>query len=402
MERSSSSATSPVNGTLVWVTTVTALGFLAVLTPPVMFPAIAADLEIDPGLVSQFGAVTFFAAMLASIVGGQLTRGLGPLRLFQLCMGALALGLALFASGSLPLLCLGAILLGLGYGPVNPLTAALLFARTPEGSRSLFFSIKQSGVALGGAVAGFLVPPLVLLYGWRATLLIFAALLLCTGFAGPRRPSGPETGRSPGSAGQGHKGLAGFLNLLRDPVLRKLALLAFTFNALQTGAATVLVTHLMERVGVGLLEAGLVLGVSQGAGLVGRILWGLVADRTGRARLVLAGLGLVMAAAALAVAPVGPHWPEALLIVIGLVLGITSSGWNGIFLSQVASRAGAGQVASATGACAAFAFAGGMVGPLIYSAAHGLTGGYAMGFAATALLTTATALVLLVPDRQWR
>jgi MFS family permease len=66
----------------------------------------------------------------------------------------------------------GAFIMGLGYGPVTPASSHLLARNAPLGIMALVFSIKQTGVPLGGAMAGAIVPHLVIFCGWRRTALL--------------------------------------------------------------------------------------------------------------------------------------------------------------------------------------------------------------------------------------
>src|ERR1700722_10900816 len=97
------------------------------------------------------------------------------MRLVQLCLVACRLGIVLVASARLPLVILAALILGLGYGPVTPASSHILVRQSPVGRRALIFSIKQTGVPLGGVLAGIIVPILVLSLGWRASALAVGA-----------------------------------------------------------------------------------------------------------------------------------------------------------------------------------------------------------------------------------
>ena len=75
---------------------------------------------------------------------------------------------------------LGALLLGLGYGPATPASSMILARAAPPHLLALTFSIKQTGVPLGTAIAGAAVPALVLALGWQgAALAIGAACAVC-------------------------------------------------------------------------------------------------------------------------------------------------------------------------------------------------------------------------------
>src|SRR6201999_3022137 len=67
-------------------------------------------------------------------------------------------GLLLIATPQWFAALVGALLLGWGYGPITPASSDMLARTTPLSRLSLVFSVKQTGVALGGGNAGLVVP----------------------------------------------------------------------------------------------------------------------------------------------------------------------------------------------------------------------------------------------------
>jgi len=106
---------------------------------------------------------------------------------------------------------------------------------------------------------------------------------------------------------------------------------------------TYFVLFAVRELGLSLTMAGLVLATAQAGGLVGRILWGAVASHGVRPRHIVALLGLGMALAATATALAGPWLPMPLLAGLALLFGLTASGWNGVFLAEVARLAPPGR-----------------------------------------------------------
>src|SRR5258708_3500517 len=155
-----------------------ALVSMAVLTPPVFAALAAPEIGVSANSIGVYTSLVYAAACFSSAVSGGPIRRYGAIRLSQVCLVACAAGLALTASASLVLVLGGAVLLGLGYGPVTPASSHLLIRQTPPARRALVFSIKQTGVPVGGALAGLLVPALVLTLGWRGAALAAAALRL--------------------------------------------------------------------------------------------------------------------------------------------------------------------------------------------------------------------------------
>src|SRR5579864_3584309 len=250
-----------------------ALVSMTVLTPPGLAALAAPDIGVGSERVGLFTALVYAGAILSSAGSGALLARAAPLRLSQWCLVFCAAGIAVASSASLPAVALGAVLMGLGYGPVTPASSHILIRQTAPHRRSLVFSLKQTGVPVGGALAGFIAAPLALTIGWRGAALAVAGASLALALAvEPMRARfdaddnvRPATARSP---------LAGIRLVLRTPALRRLALSSTTFAATQLSLATFLVTFLTERAGMPLVTAGIVMAVAQGAGIIGRILLG--------------------------------------------------------------------------------------------------------------------------------
>ena len=62
-----------------------------------------------------------------------------------------------------------ALAIGIAYGLPNPAASIVLARHAPADRRGLFFSIKQTGVPIGVALAGLLMPPGLVTLGWRGS-----------------------------------------------------------------------------------------------------------------------------------------------------------------------------------------------------------------------------------------
>ena len=152
------------------------------------------------------------------------------------------------------------------------------------------------------------------------------------------------------------------------------------------------VTFAIERLGVAYVTAGLLLAVAQAGGLVGRLGWGWVATHVSTARGVIVGIGLAMAALAILVGCMGPGWPLPLIATVALLFGLTASGWNGVFLAEVARLAPEGRVAEATGAVLTASYAGLLIGPLLVAAVAGFA-----SLSASYAVLGIVALIMTIP-----
>ncbi|MGB3428697.1 MAG: MFS transporter, partial [Burkholderiaceae bacterium] len=157
-----------------------ALVAMATITVPVLAPAAASELHVSAGLVGLFVSLVYLGSMISSAASADLIRRIGAIRFSQYCLVLCAIGLVLLTFGSTPALIASALVLGIGYGPITPASSHILAKTTPAHMMSFVFSVKQTGVPLGGALAGIVVPPLVVLGGWRAGAYSVAALCVLT------------------------------------------------------------------------------------------------------------------------------------------------------------------------------------------------------------------------------
>lgn len=379
-----------------------ALVSMAALTVPAIAPAISADVDIPASYVGLFIALLYGASMASSVASGDLIRKVGAVRVTQVCLLLCAAGLGLSAVGSVPFFVAGAILLGAGYGPITPASSHVLVKTTPRHLMSLVFSVKQTGVPLGGALAGALAPLLVLAGGWRLALLAVGAG--CVGICALAQAIRSQFDDDVDPTWRvGAKGVSRSLRIVaQEPALRRLAAASFLFSAVQLCLVTFLVTYLTRGLGMSLVQAGLMLAVAQTAGVVGRVVWGALADRCGRPLLVLAGLGGGMALGALAMALLAPSWPLLLTAVVSAVFGATAIGWNGVYLAEVARQAPLGQAVEATGGTLFFTFFGVLVGPPLFALVVENGGSYALAFGLLAVPTLACGAILLAQDLRSR
>ena len=373
---------------------------VAVYCAPVIAPVAVRDLVVAPSAIGWFIATAYLGSMIGSASAGGWMARVGPIRMSQIGLVACLIGLALAASAMLPLVLLGAFVIGLGYGPTTPASSLILVRATPPSLISLTFSIKQTGVPAGGAIAGALVPALILVFGWRATAIAIGAGCLALALAIEPWRARYDRGLNPRAEVTLRAIVAPIALVLQDARLRQMAVTSFIYGGVQITLVTYLVTFLVDRFALTLVLAGFVMSVSQVASIAGRVLWGLFADRFFRRRTMLGLLGLGMGLSAIATLASSPEWPRWLLFAFASVFGATAVGWNGVFLAEVARIAPAARVSEATGGCLFFTFLGVVVTPPAFNAALALSASYATAYAAfgvPALIAGAWLLVTRPP-----
>jgi len=379
-----------VNGVAVSVAltlAIQAMVSMAVFTPPVLAPVAAADLGLAASSAGISTALIYGAAAFAAPASGSFIVRYGPMRTSQFCLLFVAVGIACMALGQPAAAALGAVLIGFGYGPVTPSSSTILNERTPPSWRAFIFSLKQTGVPVGGALAGALVPLLIHAGGWRvAALAVGAASLSLLLLLQPTRAS-VDANRN-----RTHKlGTIRLREPLRlvweHPPLRRMALAGFAYSGMQMCFGSYLVVMLHEVGGVSVIAAGAALSVAMAGGIVGRIGWGIVADHLVRPRVLLGCLGIAMSVAAFITPFVGPEWPWPAVLAFSFCFGATAVGWNGVQLSEVARSVEPGLAAMATGGSLAITFSGVVIAPLAIWLVVQAGYGYGAGFVLVGLLT---------------
>lgn len=362
------------------------LASAAVIAPTAVAPVITAQMGLPAAAVGLYVALVYLGAMLASVLGSHLVTHHGAIRTSQYSLALCVVGLGLIATGSLWAAVLGAFVLGLGYGPITPASSQILARTTPAHRMGLVFSVKQTGVPLGGVIAGLVVPPLALAAGWSTALLALAAAgALCTWIAQALRASlDVDLSTAPGRSGFGALALPVRM-VWTQPALRTLALCSLVFSCVQVCLTAYLVSWLTAQLLWTLVAAGVALSVAQTAGVVGRILWGAVADRGPGARRMLMALCVLMMATGAALPLLGPHSPRVVVLALLALYGGTAIGWNGVYLAAVARLAPPGQAGTATGGVLAFTYLGVVAGPPLFGVIAATGAGFGWAYALTAL-----------------
>ncbi len=374
---------------------VQAMVTMATLTVPVFAPEAAGDIGLDAANIGIFASLVYSGAMTASLLSGGAVPRFGAIRMSQAGLAISIAALALITTAWWPVLALAGFMLGVGLGPATPASSHILTRHTPARLSSLVFSIKQTGVPLGGMLAGALVPLFVLEFGWRgASWAVAAMCALCILAIHPTRRHFDIELRGD-RQGIGGNVTAPLRLVLANPVLRRLCFASFFFAAIQQCFTVFLVTYLVKGVGMGFVAAGLTLAIAQLAGIVGRIAWGGLADWIGRPQPVLGALGIAMGIAGFAAAWFTAEWPYWAIVAVSIVLGATGVGWNGVFLSEVARIAPGDQASRATGGALFITFFGVVTAPPIFGGIAALTGSFGHGFIVFAACAVVSGVAVL-------
>ena len=363
---------------------VQALATFTTLSLAAIAPDVADGLGMSPELVGfQVSLIYFGAAAMSTVAGFQLRRW-GPIRVSQASLLFCTIGAGLAVIPSLATIAIGSLIIGFGYGMTNPAASELLLRIMPPGRRNLIFSIKQTGVPIGGVLAGLIAPTISQSFGWQwAPALAAISCFLLIVLMQPLRASW-DADRDP-TARFSERPFDAITEVWQSSPLRWLSVSGLFYAAVQLCLATFTVTLLVTEAGFSLIQAGFVLAVVQAAGVVGRIAWGWVADRLGHGLVVLLIMGGVCVTGALLVMAVSETWSMAAVYVLFALFGLNALGWTGVYQVEAARYSPPGKLGAVIGGITAPTYGGVIVGPTVFSIAFAAVGSYTTTFALVAL-----------------
>jgi nitrate/nitrite transporter NarK len=371
---------------------------MAAFAVPVAAPAAAPAIGIPTLYVGAYTAIVYCLGMTTGLFAGGLIRKFGTIRTIQGLLLLIALGIAIFDLATPLAAIIGAIMIGIATGPMNPAGSHILARTSPPRWRAFVFSIKQCGTPMGGMLAGVVVPPLLLLYGWQIALSVVsiaALVILAVVQIARRRIDADRQPNTPLAATDIATPLRPLRMILTDRPLRAVAIAGFAYGGAQVTLAAYLVVYMTERHGMDLTTAGFLYALFSGAGIPSRIVWGMLADRVISTASIIVLMGLIMPAGFVLVGQFDADWPLVAMAFVAVLLGATANGWVGLFFAEVVRLAPDGTASEASGGAQFFAYGGIMVTPLAFGATVGATGSYPLAFNALAVLTTAAVLNLL-------
>jgi MFS family permease len=337
---------------------------LSVISLSVMMPEVARDLAIDPKLVGVFTAIIYaVAAGVALAAAGPIVR-LGAVRVCQAALLMAAIGLALNAMALVAATVLAVAFIGAAQGPINPASAHVLAQRVPREYFGMVFSVKQTGVPIGFALAGVIFPFLLALVGWQgASLIASGAAVLAAIIIEPLRPS-LDTVATTGKSTRNIWSSIRFV--LGHSQLRVLGWSAFVYVIAQHTFTFYLVTYLYEHCSLSIVEAGALLSASQLVGTGVRLLSGGAGDRIPRMQL-LGWTGIAMTVGCIATGLLAADTPLWLIIVVVVGYGSVVISWNGTSQAEFAHLSPPGEAAATAAVQTALAFSGAVFGPPIFA-----------------------------------
>jgi len=347
--------------------------------PAVLAPAMIADLMLDSAWIGVYFSISAVASLATQLGCGSFIIRYGAMRMSQVALVMLALGMALATLGSPLMLVLSALIGGGGAAVSTPASSHLLGRVSPPRYMPLIFSLKQTAVPAGLLLAGIAGPQLTEAFSWHYAMLISA--LACIIFTAMMQPLRALFDNDRVATRTFH--LSDFSTTLKSVIgtktLRNLAFTCFAFNAVQTIFTVYFVVYL-TTLGYTLVAAGFVFSTAVAIAVPGRIVWGLLGSGYIQPRLVMAALAFGMAASMVALSLCSAGWPTVLVGTIAAIISATALSWHGVLLAETANAAPEGMRGAVTGGVLSFGQLGALTAPTAFSIMLGLSNSYSLGF----------------------
>jgi len=186
---------------------------------PALWKFIGPDFGMGDARIAVYSLLVYAMGFVSSSAGGNAILRFGPLRASQLCLVAATIAMLAASLGHFWAITPAALLLGLGMGPSTPASSQILARFSTPKSAPLVFSIKQTGVPIGGFLAGAVLVPIAEIYSWQTALL---AAGVASGLAAlwmQRLRARFDDERSPGRRISASDILASFKAAIATPVL---------------------------------------------------------------------------------------------------------------------------------------------------------------------------------------
>jgi MFS family permease len=334
---------------------------------------LAPQLGISVAQLAALNTVLFGVGTVAALAAGRLIARLGDWQVAALCCAAVVAGMLCLLWGGAMAPWVAVLFFGLASGPETPASASVLSRLTPVARRPWIFSVRQTGNQIG-AVAGSVTLPILLVVQpqlpYAVVAVVATGMALClVWLSRDARLTGPPRIASATPLGM----WAALRRVLQSKPLRMLAVAMLCYTSTQMCLNTFLMSLAVKEWQFGISAAAMLVAGLQGAGLLGRLFWGWVAQRRESSGRLLGWLGVLIAVVGLALMAWPVRHSGLALGLLVAMLGFCASGWNGVMVAEVSRIAGQHDTGAISGAVLMFGYVGITAAPLLYAALSGAT-----------------------------
>lgn len=349
------------NRYLIWLVLIQMLGSMAYYGYVPLIPFIEQEFLLNKSQIGWMTSAVFLGSSFIAIPSGFITDKIGASHtLFIFCLLLVLVTFSFILSNSYCIILLLLFFLGTGYGGITPGTNKSIMEIFPSYNRGTAMGIKQMGVPLGSTLGTILLPSLGSYLSWRQSFLFITFLIIVICFF--------HFKVLPNQIQYENQEKTNWLESIREVLSNKkflkiLAVIVF-FIWVQLSVLTYLVLYLNEAIHISLSISLLCLALLQIGGVIGRAGWGVVSDKFSNHKRgpVLALIGVSSGLFVLLLGIFNEFVPIIIVIFVSFILGITTQGWNGIFVIMISEVVKHHQIGLASGMGLAVVYVGAIFG----------------------------------------
>lgn len=358
----------------------------------ILAPFLSREFGLSAVHIGLITTCFFLVGAGISPVFGAIVDAVGARRMLLSLFVVSSAAMVVFAAAqNLAWLIVAALIGGAGTALGNPTTNALISDRVVAGRRGLMVGFKQAGVPAGSMLAGVLLPPVALLWGWRWAVLL-GAFIAGLGVVGALRlRNSTQPARAEHADGRGNGSDFGSH---RTDVIR-LVLYVLLTGASVSAVQTYLVLFGVDHAGLSEASAGIAMGVMGFIAMTSRVAVTHLAERLGRPLLFLrvAAVGSLVSVLIL----MGGEHEAALLFLGAAGMGLTGIVANSLAHLVVVSHLPRRMAGRASGMVQAGFYLSWLSMPAVFGWLVDLQGSYTVGW----LLVAALCAVSVLPTIGW-
>ena len=378
-------------------------GFAALSFAPLL-PFIQEDLMLSKTLLGFFVSALYLGSIASGIPTGWLADRWGVPRTIMLGLIVQSIGIGVIAFMPLYIgIIIFVFISGLGFGAINPATSKGIIIWFTTQWRATAMAIKQMGFTAGTMASAAILPSVAVWLGWRWTMFIVAVFVIFCGittfFIYPAS-AGTQSKSNSQKSTEAHTNSD-------KPVWKNKQIIFWSFlcifyAAVQFSGTSYLAVYMVDYFSFSKVMAGRFLGITQGGGALGRVLWGRVSDvyfaEKRDREIIIIGLIAALMCILLGIMPVNTHF--VIVGIIAAVFGFTAIGYNALFLTLIGEIAGPEKAGQATGFAVTIAYCGVVLGPPLFGFTVDHTNYNFSWVALGCMLIIAIALTLLVSRKK--
>jgi sugar phosphate permease len=345
-----------------------------------ILPFIQAELDLTLVQMGYLAATVQFGIAMCSIPAGFLVDYFGVkwVLYFGGFLGGVA-AISLYWLDGYAFTLITFLLIGIFYANLHPALSKGILLLVSDRIRGTAMGLKQTGISVSAFIAAVWLPYMATHFHWKTSYLIIGSFLMAISFTALFYRN--EENQSNNRIDKARNSLkwSDLVYILQNKTIRVICITTpFLFIAQFTMAAYLMV-DVKERFEIPLIQAGYLLAILQFGAILGRILYGLVSDRwfLNRRELLLALVSVATCVIIVSFALI-PFKSFMALSIVAFLMGITGSGWVGLFSVIVIEAVEAKYVGLASGITATIGYLSPTIGTPLFGYLHGLFGGFSV------------------------